>query len=263
MAPGGEPGQGWGMLDSPLPSLPLLIGVFLLAGLAKGLTGMGLPAIGIALLSLMIPPAQAAALVVVPSLATNVWQALDGPALRPLARRLWPMLAALVLGTWGSATLIGGPGAAWGGAALGTALVAYAALGLSPLRLPLASPRAEPWLGPAAGAATGLVTAATGVFVLPSVPYLQALGLQKDGLVQALGLTFTVATLALAWALAGAGMLGGGALGGSFLALAATIPGLVAGQRLRRALRPEPFRLCFLAALGLLGAHLVLRGLLD
>jgi uncharacterized membrane protein YfcA len=261
MARVGSSGHGGAMLDPSLPPLPLLVATFLLAGLAKGLTGMGLPAIGIALLSLVIPPAQAAALVVVPSLATNFWQAVDGPALRPLARRLWPMLAALMLGTYVGVAVWGGPGAAWAGPALGGALVIYAAIGLSPLRLPSASPEAEPWLGPAAGVATGLVTAATGVFVLPSAPYLQALGLQKDALVQALGLTFCVATLALAWALAGAGVLGGGALGGSFLALAVTIPGLWAGQRLRRALRPEPFRLCFLAALGLLGAHLVLRAL--
>ena len=75
-----------------------VVGVFLLAGCVKGITGLGLPAVGIGLLSLVLPPAQAAALVVVPSLATNAWQALDGPALRPLARRLWPMLAMLAFG---------------------------------------------------------------------------------------------------------------------------------------------------------------------
>ena len=56
----------------------------------------------------------------------------------------------------------------------------------------------EPILGPIVGAITGLITAATGVFVIPAVPFLQGIGLEKEELVQALGLSFTVSTLALA-----------------------------------------------------------------
>ncbi len=37
--------------------------------------------------------------------------------------------------------------------------------------------RPERWAGPAVGAATGLATGATGVFVIPAVPYLGSLGL--------------------------------------------------------------------------------------
>ncbi|MEA2541846.1 MAG: uncharacterized protein QOH35_3212, partial [Acidobacteriaceae bacterium] len=51
---------------------------------------------------------------------------------------------------------------------------------------------------PIIGIVTGAVTGATGVFVIPATPYLQSLGLQKDELVQALGLSFTVSTVALA-----------------------------------------------------------------
>ena len=98
--------------------------------------------------------------------------------------------------------LLAGIGGRHGGLALGVALLAYAASGLAALRLVV--PRAaEPVLGPITGALTGGITAATGVFVIPAVPYLQAIGLQKDELVQALGLSFTVSTLALAVALAG------------------------------------------------------------
>ena len=60
------------------------------------------------------------------------------------------------------------------------------------------TPRHEGWLGPTIGAATGLVTGATGEFVIPAVPYLQVIGLEKDELIQALGLSFTVSTVALA-----------------------------------------------------------------
>ena len=61
--------------------------------------------------------------------------------------------------------------------------------------------------GPAIGLATGLVTAATGVFVIPAVPYLQALGMEKEELVRALGISFLVSTIALAVALGSSGAL--------------------------------------------------------
>src|SRR5256885_1571642 len=61
---------------------------FLLGGLVKGVIGVGLPTVAIGLLSLVIMPAQAAALLIAPTLATNVWQAAMGPGAVPLLRRL-------------------------------------------------------------------------------------------------------------------------------------------------------------------------------
>ena len=78
---------------------------------------------------------------------------------------------------------------------------------------------AERVLGPLVGAVTGLVTAATGVFVIPAVPYLQALGLSRDVLVQAIGLSFTVSTVALAAGLMLNGQYSTAALSGSALML--------------------------------------------
>src|SRR4051794_22842106 len=81
--------------------------------------------------------------------------------------------------------------------ALGAALILYGVVGLSGMRFDV-SAGLEPWLSPIVGVTTGLVTGATGVFVIPAVPYLQSLGLEKEDLVQALGLSFTVSTVALA-----------------------------------------------------------------
>ena len=72
---------------------------FLLAGFVKGVIGLGLPTVAMGLLAIVMTPAQAASLLVVPSLLTNVWQA-TGPVLVPLLRRLWPMLLGICLGTW-------------------------------------------------------------------------------------------------------------------------------------------------------------------
>lgn len=231
---------------------------FLLAGLVKGTIGLGLPTIAMGLLGLAVSPATAAAVLVVPSLVTNAWQMLLGPGLSPLVRRLWPMLAGVTFGTLAGTNLFGlaGPGATAG---LGVALAAYGVVGLTGVRMPPPSTAREPWIGPLVGVATGLVTAATGVFVLPAVPYLQALGLRKDDLVQALGLSFTVSTVAL-----GAGLLQARILDADLavLSLAALLPagaGMVLGQILRARVSERSFRLAFFAGLLALGAWLMIR----
>jgi uncharacterized membrane protein YfcA len=246
----------------PDPLLLLLVAfTFLLAGFVKGVVGLGLPTVAMGLLGLAMAPAQAAVLLVVPSLVTNLWQLFAGPRFGGLLRRLWPMMAGICLGTWAGAGLLTGAGADTATIGLGVALVLYAAIGLAGPRVSIPAKAERWWSGPV-GAATGLVTAATGVFVIPAVPFLQALGLEKEDLVQALGLSFTVSTLALAAGLAHDGAFPLAAAGTSLLALAPALLGMAAGQWLRLRVRPEVFRRWFFLGLLLLGLDLALRPLL-
>jgi uncharacterized membrane protein YfcA len=246
------------LAQSPL-ALPALVGgVFLLAGLVKGVVGMGLPTVALGLLALWMSPAEAAALLIVPSLVTNLWQMQPWGRLAAMLRRLWPMQAGVVAGTLGGSWAFGALGAAWAPVALGGALVAYALWGLAGRRLAVA-PTAEPLWGPLVGAATGLVTATTGVFVLPAVPYLQALRWNSDELIQAMGISFTVSTLALAVGLrfgaAGTQM----AWGLSLAMLVPALAGMGLGAALRRRLSPVVFRRCFFLGLLALGLHMAVR----
>ena len=242
--------------------LGVVAAAFLLSGLVKGVTGLGLPTVGIGLLSLAMAPSHAAALLVVPTFITNVWQMISGRGLGRLVRRLWLMQSGICLGTWAGAGLMTGSHAGLASIALGIALLAYAAIGLTHARLPHVPAGAEWWLGALVGGASGLVTAATGVFVIPAVPYLQALSFDGEELLQALGLSFTISTVALAWSLAGAGSLDLGTGLYSLLALVPAFAGVIAGQRLLRVMRPETFRRWFFLGLALLGAHLAIKGLL-
>jgi uncharacterized membrane protein YfcA len=236
--------------------------VFVLAGFVKGVIGMGLPTVAMGLLSVTMPPAQAAALLVLPSLVTNLWQ-IFGPGWWTLVRRMATMLAGVCLGiAAGAGWLTGqGGGSARVTAALGVALIAYALLGLLKVRLHVPAQH-ERWLSPVVGLATGLVTAASGVFVIPAVPYLNALGLEKEDLVRALGISFLVSTIALAVSLRHGGALDAQAAGSSLLALLPALLGMGLGQRLRRAVQPETFKRVFFAGLWLLGAYLALRSVL-
>ena len=241
-------------------SLILVTLTFLLAGFVKGVIGLGLPTVAVGLLGLVMPPAEAAALLVVPSMVTNLWQLFAGPRFGALVRRLWPMLVTICLGTWAGAGLLTGGAAGRATAALGAALVLYALLGLSRLQLQV-PPRWERPLAPVIGATTGLVTAATGVFALPAVPFIQALGLDREDLIQALGLSFTVSTLALAAGLAHDGAFGGATLGQSALAVIPALAGMGIGQWVRVRVRPALFRTWFFIGLAVLGADLAFRAL--
>lgn len=109
------------------------------------------------------------------------------------------------------------------------------------------------------GVTTGLVTGGTGVFVIPAVPYLQALGLTKDDLVQALGLSFTMSTVALAAGLASRGVFQVDDVALSALAVVPALAGMWAGQAIRRRIDPATFRRGFLMCLLLLGAEMLAR----
>ena len=234
--------------------------VFVLAGLVKGVVGLGLPTVAVGLLGIAMAPRDAAALLVVPSLVTNVWQLFAGPAFGPLLRRLWPMLVAIVLGTLGGGLLLPGAGGPEAAAALGGALLLYALAGLASFVLHVPA-GAERTAAPLVGFVTGIVTAATGVFVIPAVPYLRGLRLERDALVQALGLCFTVSTVALGAALLLAGAYPARAAGMSLAALVPALIGMVCGQWIRGRIRAQTFRRCFFVGLLGLGLHLMLARL--
>jgi uncharacterized membrane protein YfcA len=243
------------MGQAHIPHFLLVGGIFLAAGLVKGTLGMGLPTLAMGLLGLVMPVPQAAALITLPSLVTNVWQACAGSALRVLLARLWSMLAGIAAGV-AAAAWLPWHDESFARVLLGVCLLAYGVSGWAGWRLPAIPPR---WQA-VAGALTGLVTGVTGVFVLPAVPYLQSLQLDRHALPQALGLSFTTSTLALAALLAVRGDLGMAASLGSALALAPALLGMWVGQKLRDGMSESAFRRCFFGGLVLLGAWLVVQG---
>src|SRR5919107_4988923 len=98
------------------PSLWLILSVsvtFFLAGIVKGVTGMGLPTVAMGLLGALMSPVAAAALLIVPSFVTNVWQLASGPSFAALMTRLWPMMLGIVLGTLAGSSIFTGGQTQW------------------------------------------------------------------------------------------------------------------------------------------------------
>ena len=229
--------------------------VFTLAGFIKGVIGLGLPTVSVGLLAIAMPPAHALAIVIVPAVITNIWQTFAGPYLRDIVRRLWPLMLGTVIGIVSCAGLMTGPYARFGTIILGVLLVIYAIVGLRKVRFAVARAH-EKWVGGIVGAITGVVSAATGVQVIPSMPFMQAIGLEKDELVQALGVFFTTATFALAFNLTHAGLMDASTVVPGVIAMAGSFGGMALGQTVRSRMDAETFRQWFLIAMLLLGIYL-------
>jgi len=244
-----------------LPLILLVVAAYLLAGFVKGVIGMGLPTVALGVLATVTTPAQAAAILIAPSLATNIWQMLAGPYLAALIRRLGPMISGVAAGAWLGAGILTGDNARIASLGLGLALVSYSALGLCKVQFAIGR-KTEHWLGPLVGVATGFVLSATGIFVVPALPYLQAIGMEKDELVQGLGLHFTAGTFILAAVLWSGGSFSVQVATLSLFAILPAVLGMYAGQIIRRRVSVDTFRLCLFAGLLLLGLHLVVRNLL-
>ena len=238
-------------------SLLIFIAVaFLIAGFVKGVIGLGLPTVSMGLLAVSLPPVQALTIVIVPAIVTNIWQTFVGPYLRDIIRRLWPLMLGTVIGIWSAADLLTGPYARYGTIVLGVLLVIYAITSL--VKVAFRVERAhEKWVGGIIGLITGVVAAATGVQVIPSMPFMQAIGMEKDELVQALGVFFTVATVALAFNLTASGLLTTATALPGAVAMVAAFAGMFIGQAVRSRMQPEAFRRWFLIAMILLGLYLV------
>lgn len=246
------------MISSFAMRAGVVAATFVVAGFVKGVTGMGLPTVAMGVLGTLMLPAQAAAMLLLPSFVTNVWQLFAGSSVRALLKRLWPMMLGIVAGTVAAASFIAGGGGEWAVVGLGAALTLYAVAGLLAWRFSVPA-RHERWLSPAIGAVTGLVTGGTGVFVVPAVPYLQGLALKKEDLVQALGLSFTVSTIALAIGLTREHAFAAGDLRESLFAVVPALLGMWIGQHVRGRIGADTFRRWFFICLLGLGIQLMAR----
>ena len=242
------------MFDAP--ALVAVAATFLLAGTVKGVVGFGLPTVALALLTVAFGLPQAMALMLVPSFATNVWQAMSGGNAATILRRIWPFLLTATLTIWLGARALTRVDLHLLSALLGALLIVYAVVSLAGLRLTISDRRAV-WAGPLIGAVNGVLTGMTGTFVVPGVMFLQAIGLPRDMLVQAMGMLFLVSTLALGVALQGNGFLTLELGGLSAVALLPALIGMALGQRLRQRLPEAAFRRVFFAALLVLGAYII------
>lgn len=246
------------MLDTNV--IVVVASTFLLAGMVKGVIGLGLPAVTLGVLTVAFDLPSAMSLLLVPSFVTNLWQASVGGNSKAILLRLWPFLVMATVTVWVGAQALTRIDLSLLTALLGVLLVTYSMVTLRGIQLTIPA-RHETWVGTLVGAANGVLTGMTGSSVVPGVMFLQAIGLSRDMLIQAMGMLFTASTLALAVALQKANIL---TIEHGILSFGAVLPailGMILGQRVRSTLSERRFRKVFLVALLVLGAYIVASAL--
>ncbi|MEM7195346.1 MAG: sulfite exporter TauE/SafE family protein [Pseudomonadota bacterium] len=237
----------------------LLIGLtFFLAGVVKGIVGLGLPTVSLGLLALFIDLPTAMALMLVPSLVTNIWQATSGGFAVVILSRIWPFLLAATASIFvGAIALVNGnPSLLL--ALLAVLLMFYAGIGLAGLKLSIqAQHRAS--AGVVFGIANGVLTGMTGSFTVPGVIYLNAIGLDSRMLIQAMGILFTLSTVGLAIALQRYNLLSPQQMLISSVGVLPALIGMLGGKTIRERMTEAQFKRVFFLALLVLGAVLMVK----
>ena len=246
---------------TPPLDLSLLIvpfAAYAIAGLVKGTTGLGFSTTCLPILAISLGLKESLPLVLVPSLLSNITVMRDAGHFREVVTRFWPLYVALLPGLAIGLALLAWIDGASAAAALGAVLCLYAAYAFFRPSARIDDAVAQP-LAPPVGFLTGMVNGLTGSQVMPLMPFMLALQLDANRLVQAINCSFTLSSLVMAAGLARLDLF---TLEQLAISVAGTVPALAGvkiGGVLRRRLEPEIFRKMVLAVLLVLGVSLMLR----
>ncbi|MFT5226420.1 MAG: putative membrane protein YfcA [Polaribacter sp.] len=249
------------MMTDPY-SLTFIAFTFLLAGSVKGTIGLGLPVISLGLLVASFDLTTAMVLVIIPAFVTNVWQAIIGGHGIVILKRLWLFLSFAIATIWMGAIALSTINTLYLSILLGVLLLSYSSLNFIGLQFSI-QPRQEKWIGSLMGAANGIFTGMTGSLSMPGVLYLQAIGLSRDMLVQAMGILFLLSTISLALALQNKHLLSSELTTISAFSVIPSLIGMAIGQRIRKQLSEQIFRRVVSIAIFLLGTFIILKACLS
>lgn len=245
-----------------LEMLALIGATFFAAGLVKGTLGMGLPTIVLGVLAAPLGLKEAIGFMLLPSLCANIWQGLVGGALLQLLQRFWAFFLAAVLGIGIGVTILASGRNDLLLGILGTVLCVYVVITLTRKTFPPPRPERERWYGPVAGGLGGVMFGMTGVFVVPGILYLQVLGLKRDVLVQAMGMSFLIITITIFAFMTRWQLLAGDQVLVSGLAILPMFAGIFIGRHYRRRISEDAFRRIILIGLFVSGLHLLAQAFL-
>jgi uncharacterized membrane protein YfcA len=245
------------------PWLPIILGcaaALVLSGVVKGVLSLGLPLVGMPLLTLVVDVQAAVSLLMIPLVLSNLIQAIEGRGTIVMLKRFWPLILCLVAGTF-----------------VGTALFAWLdrhvlllTVGILAITLSTASilqphvtvaRRSEPWLGPPVGFVSGVIGGMSTLFGPLLAVYVVGLRLPRDDFVKAISLLYLIAAICLTLGGTAQGIAGPKELTWSAVAMIPVYAGMLIGQRVRRYINPDQFRLLVLGVVWLTGANLIRMGL--
>jgi hypothetical protein len=232
-------------MSENLPIVLYCILALFLGGLFKGVAGIGLPLVGVPLLTLGVDLKTAVGILVAPLIASNFFQSFEGGYFKPVARRFWPLYLTLIVSVAVSTRAL----------VVLPERVLFGVIGVSLIAIPLLArfnpnlivrPREERWLSPLAGVFAGVIGGISSYYGPALLLYVMWLRLPKTEFVVAVSQMYTVGSVGLAVGLLAFGATTPAQFGVSALACAPVFLGLLLGQRVRLRLSEKHFaRLIF------------------
>lgn len=248
--------------DLTATQIGLMTLVLVLAGMTKGVLGVGLPLVAVPLLSQIVPVPLAIMTLAVSTVVSNGFQAFQGGNIVAVLRRFWTLFLPLVAALFGGARLLVDLDARMLGFILGTVLLVFTALSQFP-RLLQIEVRHERVASPLIGLVSGLLGGVSSFYGPPILMYLVALRLPKDFFISAVSVALFLGALPLVISLMVYGMMGRDELILSCVSALPVLMGLLIGQVIQRRMPQEAFRKGLLVILVSTGGSLILRALLG
>lgn len=234
---------------------------FLLAGTIKGTIGIGMPTAAIGMLTQVIEPRTAIALVVFPTFISNAWQIFRMGEIARATRDYWIFALSLMVMLWMTTSLTVSVSERSLMLIIGLVVVMFSltSLFISPPHLPdKFDSIAQLILGTIAGVIGGL----TAVWAAPIVIYLLAKRADKDEFIRATGFLITCGSVPLVLGFLHRGLLDAETVPlSAFLVLPALL-GFWVGEALRRRLPVEKFQSTVLVIFLLMGLNIIRRALM-
>ena len=242
-------------------SFALALAVVLVAGTVKGMVGFAMPMIMISGRGLFLPPEIALAGLILPTVATNGFQALRhgrAAAVESIKRFRVFLLVGLVF-LLSSAQLVRFLDPQTMLLLLGVPVSIFALIQLFGVRMTLAAPSQKIEAG--VGAFAGFIGGMSGVWGPPTVLYLTALNTPKADQMRVQGVIYGMGAVALVIAHLGSGVLNRDSIPFSALMIVPALVGMWIGGKLQDRIDQTTFRKITLAVLLVAGLNLVRRGL--
>ncbi|MFT5448046.1 MAG: putative membrane protein YfcA [Gammaproteobacteria bacterium] len=199
----------------------------------KGISGLGIPLVGISLLSLLIPVPQAIALLPIPIIVVNVWQVMLSGNFLGVCRQFAPLLVAMCVGTVIGTALLASIDVTAMLLFVGCVVTLFALSELAQLRVRIPPHLHQP-AGGLAGFLGGVMGGLSSIFGPPILMYLLTLKMSKDEFVRTICTIYLISGIALAVTLGAFGVAGVHDLKWSALATVPLLLGVYVGQFARK-----------------------------
>lgn len=242
------------------PVVLACVAAFIAGGVVKGVISIGLPMVGLPLLTFAVDVTTAVGLLMVPVFLSNLVQAFEGGGTRVFLRRFAILIVCMIAGTFVGVSMLARLDQKLLLILVGIFSVASSLTSLLHPSLAV-TPAAERWLSAPVGFVAGIIGGMSTLYGPVLVIYVMGLKLGRDDFVKAISMLYTIAAFCLLVGGVSSGAATPRTLLLSALAMVPVYAGMLIGRRLRSRLDPEIFRKLVLGVVLLTGANMVRQGL--